>query len=64
MPNLLGLSKQYTASYRAGFIVYAVVAFAILIMLRTVSKRWMETWIGEGGRALRANVVMDSIAAD
>ena len=64
LPNLLGLSKQYTASYRAGFIVYAVVAFTILIMLRTVSKRWMETWIGEGGRALRANVVMDSIAAD
>jgi NNP family nitrate/nitrite transporter-like MFS transporter len=64
LPNLLGLSKQYTSSYRAGFIVYAVLAFAILIMLRTVSKGWTKTWVAAGGRALEPKVAMESIAAD
>lgn len=58
LPNLLGLSKQYTSSYRAGFIVYAALAFVILIMLLQVSKIWTKTWIGKGGRAL------DSITED
>ena len=64
LPNLLGLSKQYTGSYRAGFIVYAVFAAAILIMLRTVSKSWAATWVGAGGRALTPSASLDSIAAD
>jgi NNP family nitrate/nitrite transporter-like MFS transporter len=38
LPNLLGLSKQYTASYRAGFIIYAALASVFLIMLLQVSK--------------------------
>ena len=62
LPNLLGLSKQYTASYRAGFTVYAVLAFVILMMLLQVSKQWTTSWVGKGGRALRVtteNVVCD-----
>jgi MFS transporter, NNP family, nitrate/nitrite transporter len=64
LPNLLGLSKQYASSYRAGFIVYAALATAILVMLRTVSKSWATTWVGQGGRALVPSSSMDSIAAD
>jgi NNP family nitrate/nitrite transporter-like MFS transporter len=64
LPNLLGLSKQYTASYRAGFILYAVLATAILIMLRAVSKTWTTTWVDQGGRALQPSVALDSMAAD
>ncbi len=64
LPNLLGLSKQYTGSYRAGFILYAVLATAILIMLRAVSKSWTTTWVGQGGRALTPSVALDSMAAD
>jgi NNP family nitrate/nitrite transporter-like MFS transporter len=64
LPNLLGLSKQYTSSYRSGFIVYALLAAAILLMLRAVSKTWTTTWVGHGGRALTPTVAMDSMAAD
>jgi NNP family nitrate/nitrite transporter-like MFS transporter len=64
LPNLLGLSRQYTASYRTGFIVYAALAAAVLIMLRIVAKSWETTWVGEGGRALAPRVSLDSIAAD
>lgn len=64
LPNLLGLSRQYTASYRSGFLVYAVLAFAILIMLRTVSKQWTMSWVGKGGRALDSSAELEGIAAD
>jgi NNP family nitrate/nitrite transporter-like MFS transporter len=58
LPNLLGLSRQYTASYRAGFLVYAALASLILVMLLRVSRVWTNTWVGKGGRA------MDLIAED
>lgn len=64
LPNLLGLSKQYTSSYRAGFIAYAMLATIILFMLRTVSKRWVNTWAGDGGRALTPSTAFETIAAD
>jgi NNP family nitrate/nitrite transporter-like MFS transporter len=64
LPNLLGLSKQYTASYRVGFVVYAVLAFGVLIMLRMVSKQWTMSWVGKGGRALTPSTQLESIAAD
>jgi MFS transporter, NNP family, nitrate/nitrite transporter len=63
LPNVLGFSKQYTGSYRTGFIVYAMLAAAILLMLRAVSKGW-TSWVGQGGRALTAHVSLDSVAAD
>jgi NNP family nitrate/nitrite transporter-like MFS transporter len=64
LPNLLGLSKQYTRSYRAGFIIYAALATVVLIVLRNVSKRWGKTWVGEGGRPSTPSVSLDSMAAD
>jgi MFS transporter, NNP family, nitrate/nitrite transporter len=53
LPNLLGQSRQRTGSYTTGFIIYAALAFLILILLRIVSKHWTSTWVGTGGRALR-----------
>ncbi len=64
LPNLLGQSKQHTGSYRMGFIVYAALACAILIMLRYVSKGWTRTWVGAGGRALSEAVPVAAIAGD
>ena len=64
LPNLLGQSKQHTGSYRMGFIVYAALACAILIMLRYVSKGWTRTWVGAGGRALTEAVSVAAIAGD
>lgn len=52
LPNVLGFSKQHTGSYREGWIAYAALAFAILILMRVVSRSWTRTWIGSGGRAL------------
>ncbi len=63
LPNLLGQSKQHTGSYRVGFIVYAVLAMLVLMVLRVVSKRWTGTWIGEGGRAL-ADPIAEFASAD
>ncbi len=51
LPNLLGQSKQHTGSYSAGFIAYATLALLVLILLRVVSRQWMKTWVGAGGRA-------------
>jgi MFS transporter, NNP family, nitrate/nitrite transporter len=64
LPNLLGLSKQYTGSYRAGLIVYAALASVVLVMLRQVSKRWTRTWVGRGGRVLEPSAELEGIAAD
>jgi NNP family nitrate/nitrite transporter-like MFS transporter len=64
LPNVLGLSKQYTASYRAGFIAYAVLAMVILVMLLQVSKKWTKSWAGKGGRALERIAELEGIAAD
>lgn len=52
LPNLLGQSKQHTDSYSVGFIAYATLALAVLGMLRIVSRKWTQTWVGVGGRAL------------
>jgi NNP family nitrate/nitrite transporter-like MFS transporter len=51
LPNVLGMSKQHTGSYRLGWICYAALAFAILIMMRVVARNWTRTWVGSGGRA-------------
>lgn len=52
LPNLLGQSKQHTGSYAMGFIIYAVLAMLVLIMLRIVARQWTRSWVGPGGRAL------------
>jgi NNP family nitrate/nitrite transporter-like MFS transporter len=65
LPNLLGQSKQHTGSYADGFIVYAALAFSVLVMMRVVSRRWTSTWVGKGGRALTvAPTSEQALAAD
>jgi MFS transporter, NNP family, nitrate/nitrite transporter len=55
LPNVLGFSKQHTGSYREGWIAYAALAFAILVLMRVVSRSWTRTWVGAGGRALASS---------
>lgn len=57
LPNLLGYSKQHFGTYRMGFTVYAVLALAVLGMLRIVSRSWTKSWVGPGGRALATSRV-------
>ncbi len=51
VPSAMGLSKQYTGTYMWGFILFAVLAIAMLGMLRVMQLRWTRTWAEKGGRA-------------
>lgn len=51
VPNAMGLSKQYAGSYAWGFVVFAALALAMLVMLRVMQLRWTRTWAEKGGRA-------------
>jgi len=62
LPNVLGMSKQHTGSYQLGWICYAGLAFAILIMMRVVARSWTRTWVGAGGRAIVPTTVTPGYA--
>jgi len=51
LPNLLGQSRQRTGSYAAGFICFGILALCVLALMRIVSRQWIRTWVGAGGRA-------------
>jgi NNP family nitrate/nitrite transporter-like MFS transporter len=51
IPNAMGLSKQHSGTYLWGFVAFAVLAVAMLVMLRIVQIRWTRTWAEKGGRA-------------
>lgn len=51
VPNAMGLSKQYLGSYAWGFVIFAVLALVMLVMLRVMQLRWTRTWAEKGGRA-------------
>jgi NNP family nitrate/nitrite transporter-like MFS transporter len=52
IPNAMGQSKQHTGTYLWGFIAFAIVPAAMLLLLCLVQRRWTRTWVGRGGRAL------------
>ena len=54
IPNAMGLSKQHSGTYMWGFVAFAVLAVAMLVMLRIVQIRWTRTWAEKGGRARTA----------
>jgi len=54
LPNLLGQSRQHSGSYDLGFLAYAAFSLAVLVMIRIVSRRWVGTWVTEGGKAILA----------
>ena len=51
IPNAMGQSKQLAGTYLWGFVAFAVLALAMLVMLRMVQIRWTRTWAEKGGRA-------------
>ena len=51
IPNAMGQSKQLAGTYLWGFVAFAVLAAAMLLMLRLVQIRWTRTWAEKGGRA-------------
>jgi NNP family nitrate/nitrite transporter-like MFS transporter len=51
IPNAMGLSKQYYGTYFYGFLAFAILGVAVLVMLRIMQIRWTRTWAEKGGRA-------------
>nr|MBA2722627.1 NarK/NasA family nitrate transporter [Methylibium sp.] len=51
VPTAMGLSKQYLGSYVWGFVLFAVLAAAVLLVMRVMQIRWTRTWAEKGGRA-------------
>ena len=52
LPNVMGISKQYTGSFATGFVIYACIAGAVLGIFMVVQRYWIGKWIGKGGKAL------------
>jgi MFS transporter, NNP family, nitrate/nitrite transporter len=57
LPNAMGQSKQLAGTYLWGFVSFALMAVAMLVMLRVVQIRWTRTWAEKGGRARGASVI-------
>jgi NNP family nitrate/nitrite transporter-like MFS transporter len=51
LPNAMGQSKQLGGTYLWGFLAFALLALAMLVMLRVAQIRWTRTWAERGGRA-------------
>ncbi|KMO11657.1 MFS transporter [Methylobacterium indicum] len=54
LPNAMGLSKQYTGGFAAGFLFYAAFTAIVLGGLALWSRRWVGVWVGPRGKALAA----------
>ncbi|MBI5886044.1 MAG: NarK/NasA family nitrate transporter [Deltaproteobacteria bacterium] len=52
IPNAMGISMQQTGTFAWGFVAFAILAVAVILLLRYAQRRWTKTWVGEGGRAL------------
>jgi NNP family nitrate/nitrite transporter-like MFS transporter len=63
LPNAMGQSKQLTGTYFWGFVAFAVLAIAMLLMLRVMQSRWTRTWAGQGGRAQTDGVPAAQVGA-
>jgi NNP family nitrate/nitrite transporter-like MFS transporter len=51
VPNAMGLSRQFLGSYLWGFLLFAGLAFVMLVVMRIMQLRWTRTWAEKGGRA-------------
>ncbi|MBI5927416.1 MAG: NarK/NasA family nitrate transporter [Aquabacterium sp.] len=51
IPNAMGLSKQHYGTYFYGFLAFALLGVAVLVMMRVMQLRWTRTWAEKGGRA-------------
>jgi NNP family nitrate/nitrite transporter-like MFS transporter len=53
LASSLGLSKQLTGSYQAGFLAFASLALLALASLTSIKRRWRTTWGAVGVAAAR-----------
>ncbi len=55
LPNVMGLSKQWTGNFGPGFLIYAAFTATVFLGLRLFQRRWTRTWVGPGGRVRAAH---------
>ncbi len=53
LPALLGLSRDVTGSYGAGFFCVGLVGFACLLLLRVAQRDWQTLWLAKTFHAIR-----------
>jgi len=51
LPNVMGLSKQYTGDFATGFLAYAALSAVVLGGLALWQRKWTRSWVGPWGRA-------------
>jgi MFS transporter, NNP family, nitrate/nitrite transporter len=52
IPNAMGISKQATGSFAAGFAFFALLSVLVCVALIVAQRYWVGRWIGRGGRVL------------
>ncbi len=55
LPNVMGLSKQWTGGFGSGFIGYAVLSAFVLVGLTLWQRKWTRSWVGRWGRVVQAD---------
>ncbi len=64
IPNVMGLSKQYTGSFQFGFISFMALSLLALGVLRIAQAKWTKTWVDVGGRVrVKPVSVIEEVAA-
>jgi NNP family nitrate/nitrite transporter-like MFS transporter len=64
LPNVMGLSKQYTGSFAYGFVGYAAFAAVVLGCLLLWQRKWVGTWVGPRGKVLEPGVAEPARASN
>lgn len=54
LPNVMGLSKQYTGGFAPGFVGYAAFTLVVLGCLFVWQRKWVGAWVGPRGKVLEA----------
>ena len=64
LPNVMGLSKQWTGGFATGFILYAALSATVLGGLALWQRRWTRSWTGPWGHALLTEPAANLTGAD
>lgn len=60
LPNVMGMSKQYTGHFATGFVIYAAFAAVVLGCLFLWQRSWVGSWVGPRGKALTSPETKES----